>query len=445
MKVSKLTKLLSKLTKYKKKRKVAPNLPEEIVVIILSFLHDPTDTRCRLDLLILECGRPPYVSLTPAARTVISKGIQLLCGYSSISRIWRIATLPILYRSVVLVSLHQAQLFARTLESTPEFSRMVKEMVIMITPQPQPSRRFKLPTRSRNPTLVVLFGDSCPDYPLITSIVKSCRSLESVHVRLPHRVLASPSFGVFTPSIERLRLSKLVIHGHVMFDTIAPEKFSDFPCLEILCLHQAKIGVRFMFPCLPRLHTLQLINTTIWCMHLPLSPAFQILMPDRLPSLRSMHFHGTIMIDGSFRAQVNHYFPRLTNISASELCDVSGFSILSKSSALSSLEHLAIGRMDRFNHPLSSWHLPPSLRSLTILLDMARPLCHLSPLLDFLTVNESAIFAGPSSLRQVSVFAYWRGDWDAEAFTLALMGLPLADLKQRCALLGVEMLVRLIG
>ncbi len=282
---------------------------------------------------------------------------------------------------------------------------MAKEISIVIPPI---SLKLKLLRLIRLQPDDVPLGQSTPSgvYSFAAFIVDSCHNLKALRLCMPEQRMTLPDLGIFTPGASGGGLRQLIIHGHVMVNATSTSVLPPFPLLEVLCFHKTEAGAPFTLPYLPRLHTLRFIETCMWCSSAPAGP--QILVPENLPVLHSLGLYGSVFTEGCLRAQVSEFFPPLRTLSAATSQDVLAFRILTTFNALSNLEHLALGRSDEANHPLASWHVPPSLKSLTLLVDVT---ARGSPIImqylsRFLRLNEQSLSGGLCSLRRVTICLY---------------------------------------
>ncbi len=389
-------------------RSSSPSLPEEIVSEVLVLTCNDYDPNALLDLHLLRASATPATSpytvvLNPKTARKLSAQTRLLCNYGLVSRTWSNATLPLLYAHVILLSHQQALLFARTLKSSPALARMTKEISYVILA----ASKFNLLRWLRIQMQDEPAGEFLPSdvYSLASFIVHACQNFKAFHLCMPEEHKTFPNHGIFTPGVSGGGLRELTVHGHVAFYAISSPVLPSFPLLEVLCFHKTVAGASFALPYLPRLHTLRLIKASMWCLSAPMGS--QILVPENIPGLRSLHLHGSALTEESFHSQVSEFFPSLRTLSTATSHDISAFCVLSTSNALLNLEHLTIGQLDQANHPLASWRVSPSLKSLTLLCRVSAHDPSMQPLFQFLQLNEQSLSRGICSLQRVIINAYW--------------------------------------
>lgn len=390
-----------------------PELPLEIVTDILTLVHEDSGAQALLHKALFQ--HPPRetvfeLTITANQARGLLKLARSFFNYALVSRVWYISATPFLYSRVILVSHKQVERLSRTMTSSPTAGAFIKELYFVQGTNPALSAHGQgLRDLPRKLKLVLSRKGSSQEftefYAQASAVLKSCQNLKVLHMGLPNHFLNARVCHIFASVVDRRRLREFTIHGHSV-DIAFAKCLSNFTRLEVLCFNRVVTSSSFVFPNLPRLHTLKIIQSSFWFL---LPQAYRngpILTSLGASSLRSLHLHGSFIRESTLHSQVDR-FPFLNYLSALSYFDVMAFGVIAQSAALLNVGHLAIGELRMFNHPLATRNVAQTLTTLTLLWDWTDPFLPLTPFRDFLELNEPAIRERSCLLRRVMLYVYW--------------------------------------
>lgn len=333
----------------------ASRLPQEILVVIFR----------ELSLTMYEWAFS-YASEYPTFshnKNIVTEPdpSQSALAYAILTcRTWRSIATDVLYARPFLISFQRIRLFRRTLVRSPALTSLIRQVYVLDQgPLRPPSQHLPLNWKT------VQRAKRSARAELLATLAE-CRSVECLY--LTNRDRESDSILPLDPifvqqSAIGTRLRSLSLYGTALpflpnEHDFLPDAIS-LPVLETLCFREVHFKPDYNLPALPKLHTLQIAQSTRLKHVSPLQIDIQ-----RFPSLRSLglyenYFHCTVLPECLRQLRRLHVFG---------YTEWSSFLTWNPQSNMTSMRHLVFGLHHTNLDALSAIELPKTLRAVTFLL-----------------------------------------------------------------------------
>ncbi len=283
---------------------------------------------------------------------------QALCNVALVCRSWYSIVIRLLYSNIPLFNHRAIHLFARTLKASPTLPKLVKRLSLIDDQETSSPTllRYSLNPRSNASQKATETISS------IIRILRSCENLESLSATFTRPVelyigLKNPLSG---PTWLTSRLRKLTLTGNTL--EVMLTHFA-LPLLEVLCLRVFNFSQHIQFHPLPRVHTLRLYQPLKGEAH-----PFITSLRNLFPALRTYD----LLKEGSSSPMADvgalDHIQGLEELSFVECPRAHKFDQWRVCETLQNIRSFILGVIDDNNGTsLASWHVPPLLESLVIL------------------------------------------------------------------------------
>ncbi|KAJ3487242.1 hypothetical protein NLI96_g3673 [Meripilus lineatus] len=381
-------------------------VPTELVVEILTHVH--ANLRKAVGSQVYLSWHEDFYydgfALEERMKKVIGEARRPLCNAALVARSWRRICTHLLYAYPVIVTPRQLELFRTQITKYPELARLVKAPCILIT---RGSEEF-LPKEKQSSAYAYYTFMAARERQAFeeTSLaLRACPAFTTLSLQLPNEEIKQYYGWDFMgggASTEGLLRLNIVRSNPRMTSNVS----SSFSSLRVLSLAASSIGHLFRYPCLPNLHTLHILNSSVLTMD-RCDPNVNYSPQPKFPSLRIVYLHQNLIFDEDIVQLIVPQELRELDLIGDH--EVDAFGLLAtyshdlKRSGLTSVEHLAIGDLQDMQHPLGEWEVSNVLKSLTIFVNLSSRSDSLDVLAKFLEFNTDRIQGRCTSLRTVVV------------------------------------------